>query len=133
MSFFHVDVDAETCNGSQTWEIEAESAEKALSIFNSGGGDIIGEEIEVTRISKPDLSDFYKVDQSHLQNFEGNCTQPTTTNTSEVGELPTTRNKSSLSQIANKLKRLRRQLSDNLTTAQYGDLTNCIRQLRLLR
>lgn len=45
---------------------------------------------------------------------------------------PTTDNKRTLSQIADKLVSIRGKLCQNMSVAGYDDLTECIRQLRLL-
>lgn len=66
MPIYHVGTDVEDANGSQTWEIEAESKEHALELFNSGEGDIVIEDVEVTRLSTPELSDVYEVEESEL-------------------------------------------------------------------
>jgi hypothetical protein len=63
---YNVDVSILSANGTQTYEIVAESPEEALAIYNSGGGDFVMEEVEITSLEKPDIGDFYEVEESNI-------------------------------------------------------------------
>jgi hypothetical protein len=66
MPIYNVNVDVESARGSQTYEIIADSPEEAHAEYNSGGGEFVCEEVEVTSLSKPEVSEFYVVEESNL-------------------------------------------------------------------
>lgn len=55
MPKYHIDVDIKNANGTQCWEVEAESPEEALRKYNDGDGEVVHEEIEVTELEDATL------------------------------------------------------------------------------
>lgn len=75
MPIYHIDTEIENADGTQTWEFEASTKEEALEKYNQGDGDIVAEEIEVTRLRKPELSDVYEAEASTPQHDSNSITK----------------------------------------------------------
>ncbi|MCK5604918.1 hypothetical protein KAR91_23715 [Candidatus Pacearchaeota archaeon] len=57
---WNLDVDITRASGWQTWQVEADTKEQAIELFEKGDGDVIAEEIEVTNLENFDYSTIYK-------------------------------------------------------------------------
>ena len=68
MPIYNLDVEGTEFNGTQTWEVEADSAKKAIELFESGEGVFVCEEIEVSNHRKPELDEVYEVESSNVPN-----------------------------------------------------------------
>ena len=60
-SEYQITVCVRAASGTQTWAIEARSAEEALQLYEDGAGSIIESEIEVTDLDGVTLADVVKV------------------------------------------------------------------------
>lgn len=57
MKKYWINADIRSVNGTQLWQVEADSPEEALEAFNNGSGDVVHEEIEVQSLEEVTLDD----------------------------------------------------------------------------
>jgi len=62
MAKYHINTSIKSASGFQTWEIEADSPEQAFELFNSGEGNVVQEEVEITELEKPDIDDVEEIE-----------------------------------------------------------------------
>lgn len=74
IKIYHVDTDATSMNGTQTWEIKATSREQARELFLVGECEFVAEELEVVSSSDTTIDDFYEVDGSEVVVGDGKGT-----------------------------------------------------------
>lgn len=68
MSIYNIETEVESTHGTQTWEVVADSPEEALELCKNGECKFVDEELEVTHLSYPDVSDVYEVKESNVSN-----------------------------------------------------------------
>lgn len=115
MSIYNIETEVESTHGTQTWEVVADSPEEALELCKNGKCKFVEEELEVTHLSYPDVSDVYEVKESNASN-------------SKQGEAVQTSHNSTIMKLLNDVRLLLLDV-DTPTREQRSNIVHRIAQL----
>ena len=59
---FELNVDIISASGTQTYNMEAESAEEALDLYNRGEANCVDEELNIEKMGRATIEDVYEVE-----------------------------------------------------------------------